>query len=299
MTLDDLLAAAETIKNENGVGKNTSTRVGALLANMINYFATNLSTETQKLIDEAVRKYTSGVRKGMTVQFDPDLPLPAGFVFSNGNGGVKINGVTIPDWRGRVPVGFDPLSPTTPTNAGDLTKNYGKVGNTGGKSWYKLTGRQSGIQKHRHPIAGTDGNDQSSTKGREMNPNPDSTEDYGNKTKYVEHSDALDDHDNRMEYGVAYWITKYSDDVVGEGGVTVYQIEHVITTANGVMNEITFEVEGNDTFPLPVNFDYDHDYTIYDGGIMVRPIIDRVAATAKFKKVPLLGNEITYKYYPL
>ena len=295
MTLDDLLAAAQTIKNENGVGKNTSTRVGALLANMINYFATNLSTETQKLIDEAVRKYTSGVRKGMTVQFDPDLPLPAGFVFSNGNGGVKINGVSIPDWRGRVPVGFDPLSSPTPTNAEPTNKNYGKVGNTGGVTGIKLTGKQSGVQSHDHDVLVFKGKYDGT--GSQDGVKPSGTIKF--KTDKSGYKDAEESFDNRMEYGVAYWITKYSDDVVGEGGITVYQIEHVITTANGVMNEITFEVEGNDTFPLPVNFDYDHDYTIYDGGIMVRPIIDRVAATAKFKKVPLLGNEITYKYYPL
>ena len=295
MTLDDLLAAAQTIKNENGVGKNTSTRVGALLANVINYFATNLSTETQKLIDEAVRKYTSGVRKGMTVQFDPGLPLPAGFVFSNGNGGVKINGVSIPDWRGRVPVGFDPLSSPTPTNAEPTNKNYGKVGNTGGVTGIKLTGKQSGVQSHDHDVLVFKGKYDGT--GSQDGVKPSGTIKF--KTDKSGYKDAEEYFDNRMEYGVAYWITKYSDDVVGEGGVTVYQKKTTITTTDGVMNESTYVVEGTSEFLLPIDFDYDHDYTFFNGPLMTEPELNRVTRMATFSPVPLAGNKITIKYYPL
>lgn len=212
MTIDDLLAAAETIKTENGVRKNTSTRVGVLFANMINYFGTNISTETQALIDEAVKKYTSGVRKGMTVQFDPGLPLPVGFVFANGNGGVKINGVTIPDWRGRVPVGFDPLSALTPANADKSVKNYGKVGNTGGVTGIKLTGKQSGVQSHDHDVLVFKGKYDGT--GSQEGVKPGGTIKF--KTDKSGYKDAEESFDNRMEYGVAYWITKFSDDYTAE-----------------------------------------------------------------------------------
>jgi len=216
MTIDDLLAAAETIKNENGVGKNTSTRVGALLSNMINHFATNISPETQSLIDEAVKKYTSGVRKGMTVQFDPGLPLPAGFVFANGNGGVKINGVTIPDWRGRVPVGFDPLSALIPANADKSVKNYGKVGNTGGVTGIKLTGKQSGLKKHKHRIIDIESDNSGSSKNALKVENTDHINGVQVYTAESGYEDAEESFDNRMEYGVAYWITKFSDDYTAE-----------------------------------------------------------------------------------
>jgi len=47
-----------------------------------------------------------------------------------------------------------------------------------------------------------------------------------------------------------------------------------------------------------------HDYTIYDGGVMVEPAIDYITRTATFDVVPLAyngtkKNKITYKYYQI
>ena len=196
----DLVAKANLIKNETVDEANSADRIGQMFIDLINFAAA-----------------TSGIKKGMTIEWDLNLgPIPTGFVLADGYGGIKCNGVTVPDKRDRFEIGYNPAKFPLPLNTDGLVENYGKIGNTGGTNWYKLTGKQSGIQKHRHTIAGTDGNDQSSTKGREMNPNPDSLEDYGNKTRYVDHADALDDHDNRPQYIVVCKITKVSDDYTAE-----------------------------------------------------------------------------------
>jgi len=146
--------------------------------------------------------------KGSIIDFDViNNVIPNGFHEADGS---FIEGYGwLPDRRKRVSVGRDTrINQSQATNVTDLTENYGVAGSTGGRPNVLLTGKQSGIQKHRHGIAGTDGNDQSSTKGREMNPNPDSTEDYGNQTKYIDNADALEAHENRMPYYVACVIVK-------------------------------------------------------------------------------------------
>jgi len=143
MTIDDLLAAAEVIKSETGISKNTHIRVGAILENMINFFANNIAPVTSDLIKDAISKSTSGIRKGMTVEWDLDLgPIPTGFVLANGNGGVKINGVTIRDRRGSFAIGYDPAKFSIPFDdaiEGKGIENYGKVGNVGGSNKHTLT----------------------------------------------------------------------------------------------------------------------------------------------------------------
>jgi len=140
MTIDDLLAAAEVIKNETAISKNTHIRVGAILENMINYFANNVAPVTSELIKDAIAKSTSGIIKGMTVGWDLDLgPIPTGFALANGNGGAKINGVTIQDRRGSFAIGYNPAKFALPLDDTKGIENYGKVGNTGGSNSHTLT----------------------------------------------------------------------------------------------------------------------------------------------------------------
>ena len=79
----------------------------------------------------------------------------------------------------------------------------------------------------------------------------------------------------------------------------IYQKSFTDNSTNGVMNNTTFLIEGKKDFLIPEDMDLTHDYTIYDGGIMVKPTIDLVTRIATFSSVPLYENEITYKYYAL
>ena len=84
----------------------------------------------------------------------------------------------------------------------------------------------------------------------------------------------------------------------------IYQKSFVDDSTDGVMNESTYINEGKNVFLLPEDMDLTHDYTIYDGGVMVEPAIDYIARTATFDVVPLAyngtkKNKITYKYYKI
>jgi len=79
----------------------------------------------------------------------------------------------------------------------------------------------------------------------------------------------------------------------------IYQKSATDNSTNGVYNLDAGVTEGKSEFLIPVDMDLDHDYTIFDGGVMVKPTIDTVTRIATFSSVPLNENEITYKYYPI
>jgi len=237
MEVNDLLAAAETIKNENSINKNSSNRIGVMLENMINFFSTTISPAAAALIQDAVSKSTTGVRKGMSVVWSGAIAeIPVGYVLSNGNNGQPINGVVVPDYRSRFLIGYDSSKASFPINVSDTTENYGKAGNTGGEATHKLT--VSEIPAHKHRILGNAGNDQSNTQGREMGING---PDYGNIT---ENAGGDQSHENRPPYYVVYWITKVSDDTTAEYN-SAYQSYKTTTTDNPIKTEAEWVVSLN------------------------------------------------------
>jgi len=74
------------------------------------------------------------------------LSLPDGFELCSG--GTPVNGITIPDLRGRFLVGIDPRELSSPTNTTDLVVNYGAIGNRGGLNQVVLEKDQLPIHSH-------------------------------------------------------------------------------------------------------------------------------------------------------
>lgn len=178
---------------------------------------------------EIKTKVGSGIQKGMSVFWDLNLgPIPDGFVLSDGNGGAKINGVTILDQRGRFIIGYDPAKFSIPVDDSTGIENYGKVGNTGGANSLKLTIDQ--LPKHSFKIMTSQTGDNTSAPN-----NPEGTlewssvhkngnQDYDGKVKNAvadlgKTNDLGGDKafDNRPLYITACMITKVTDDVTGGG----------------------------------------------------------------------------------
>jgi hypothetical protein len=192
----DLVAKANLIKNETVDEANSADRIGQMFIDLINFAASS-----------------SGIQKGMSIEWDLNLgPIPPGFVLADGYGGVKCNGVTVPDKRDRFSIGYNPAKYPLPIDTTDLIENYGKVGNTGGKNWYKLTGAQSGSAPHDHDIPASTGTVDGTGSQQGIKP-PGTTK---IKTSLSTAKDATEDHDNRPQYIVACFITKVSDDYTAE-----------------------------------------------------------------------------------
>ena len=196
----DLVAKANLIKNETVDEANSADRIGQMFIDLINFAASS-----------------SGILKGMSVEWDLNYaPIPPGFVLADGYGGVKCNGVTVPDHRDRFVIGYNPAKFPLPADATGLVENYGKVGNTGGKNWYKLTGAQSGLQEHDHPITDIESDNSGDAKNAFKIENTDHLNTSTMKTAKVAAKDATEDHDNRPQYIVVCIITKVSDDYTAE-----------------------------------------------------------------------------------
>lgn len=243
--VSDLLAAAAIIKEETGLGKNTHVRIGAMFEAIINYFATNVSDEATTKIEDIVKKYASGLQKGMSVRWDLNLgAIPTGFVLNNGNGGVKINGVTIPDDRRRFTVGYDPAKAVLPADSIDLTENYGKVGNTGGVNSITLKSTESGSPEKSIEVQLYDpwsDNGAAVFGSGEVH----SGHANGKGTISIPAANAADAHENRPLYITVCWITKVSDDTTPQYN-SAYQSYVSTTTDNPVLEEAQWvaRVEG-------------------------------------------------------
>jgi microcystin-dependent protein len=245
MEVNDLLAAAETIKNENSINKNSSNRIGVMLENMINFFSTTISPAAAALIQDAVSKSTTGVRKGMSVVWSGAIAeIPAGYVLSNGNNGQPINGVVVPDYRSRFLIGYDSSKAALPASAIDVTENYGKGGNTGGANSVSLIAAQNGAHDHKmfsitSGINNTELADWPNARAAVRvtgNINGDDNNCYVLKAVdtiptagVTSTSGSGQAHENRPPYYVVYWITKVSDDTTAEYN-SAYQSYKATTT---------------------------------------------------------------------
>lgn len=216
---------------------------------------------------------------GLAENISPDYRL------CNGNNGVPVNGVTIPDLRKFFLVGYDPNEP-----------DYNTIGKTGGLEEVLLTGYQSGVQPHTHDIPNYTGTVDGT--GSQQGIKPTGTTKL--KTSLSDAKAALSAHENRPPYYTVAYIIRVVPQVISGGvGSTVYQKKAVIDTTDGVMNESTYVIEGTSVFSLPFDFDYNYDSTFFDGALLTEPVLDPILKTATFSPVPLSGNKITIKYYPL
>jgi len=220
---------------------------------------------------------------GLASDISPDYRL------CNGNNGVPVNGVVIPDLRKFFLVGYDPNEP-----------DYNTIGKTGGLKEVALTAAQ--IPSHDHhngafnqllwkdPMGAGTSHQTDVTVGE-----PDVL--HSAKLLNVGGDQA---HENRPPYYTVAFIIRVVPQVISGGvGSTVYMKKAVITTTDGVMNESTYIIEGTSVFALPFDFNYNQDSTFFDGALLTEPILDPVLKTATFTPVPLAGNKITIKYYPL
>jgi microcystin-dependent protein len=162
------------------------------------------------------------------------------------------------DWRGKVAVGYDDRKAATPTSNPGMVENYGAIGNTGGKNFYKLTGAQSGLKKHFHYIfkqitisannflrdnkektATTDGaSHYSDNNNMYAIQYTDQPADAG-KSSEVGDTSATEDHDNRMEYVVGAYIQRVKPEVVSGGGGTISSTETAPYVLSGLDADIT------------------------------------------------------------
>ena len=95
-------------------------------------------------------------------------------------------------------------------------KNYAAIGNTGGKSFYKLTSAQSGLQAHEHDVPVYTGTVDGTGSQQGIKP----TGATKLKTSTIPAKDALEDHENRMEYVVCAYIQRVKPEVFGMDGTT-------------------------------------------------------------------------------
>jgi hypothetical protein len=123
--------------------------------------------------------------------------IPSAYAICDGS---TVNGITTPNKCGRVTIGYDPSSNSVPANVTDLTENYGKAGNMGGKGTVLLKSQESGLPAHKVPYYGS--GSPSSNPGFYMHANQDGQE------ISVPAQDASSAHENRMPYIVGIFIMK-------------------------------------------------------------------------------------------
>lgn len=117
------------------------------------------------------------------------------------------------DWRGQVGLGLDRRQAATlPTDSlgkydaqGNLVENYGKLGNTGGESWHKLTTPELARHRHKEGFHIVDGGSsypfvaaRNGADGANGSQDDLYTEEVGDNKP----------HENRMRYRVAAWVQK-------------------------------------------------------------------------------------------
>jgi microcystin-dependent protein len=177
------------------------------------------------------------VPTGLISMFSGTL-IPAGWGLCDGT---VQGGIQTPDLRGRFVIGFDTYSPppldiatgrpvvlpsptasVTPATAPNdgLTKNYGKIGNTGGEIGHVLLSGESGVPTHVHtvnPHSHPIGTGQNAYEPGGLVPrgdsayehhSPQSTDAVGLTTNANAAADALAPHENRPPYYVLAYIIK-------------------------------------------------------------------------------------------
>lgn len=233
--------------------------------------------------------------------------VPTGYWMCNGEDVAGYG--RVPDLRSRFIVGYDPRS-----------TDYNAIGKFGGLLSVLLTAAQSGLRKHWHYIfKQSNENTKFLRDDKERTPITDGVSHYGDnnnmyaiqsslqdanagRSSEVPDASATDSHENRPPYYTLAFIIRVAPPA--PTGLTVYQVSATDDSCDGVMNETTYINEGKSEFLIPADMDLAHDYTIYDGGVMVEPTINITTRIAKFDTVPLeyngtKKNKITYKYYQL
>lgn len=131
--------------------------------------------------------------------------IPSGFALCDGS---TVNSVVTPNLSGRFVVGYDDDSAGTPANSTDLTENFGKIGNTGGKNNVTLTTSQ--MPSHQHDsawgdknVTGPFGNVPNVT-----NSYGSASSDFDNNRYYTSASGGGAAHENRPAYYVLAYIMK-------------------------------------------------------------------------------------------
>ncbi len=174
------------------------------LTQIVNEFATKAELDAVRLLV---------MPRGAIIEYDlknNPLPLPVGWVSCVGG---SLDGYgNIPDKRERVTIGYNPDSNNTPTNVideretnGSLKRNYGAVGNTGGKYEVQLTKQESGLPDftidlgYNSKVDGTGDNNEGWVPNDTANVHV---------IENVVGKSAEKSHENRMPYVVGYFIVK-------------------------------------------------------------------------------------------
>jgi len=146
------------------------------------------------------------------------------------------------DMRGKVPLGYDPAAFATPTVATGMTKNYGAIGNIGGKSFVTLDKTQIPALKVTLPgQRGGDNNDNSNITafaGGDKGPDEKSF----NFSIEVNTEAGDQAHENRMEYVVGAFIQRVKPEVVVGDGKSAYDSYKDTTTDNPILTEAQWEL---------------------------------------------------------
>ncbi|CAL2093337.1 hypothetical protein [Tenacibaculum sp. 190524A05c] len=155
------------ITNKLGVGVTQPSKSLEVNANNDSVKLDNLAevnSQTPLVIDSQgnVGKNTNGITSanfipGMIMMWSGNVDnVPTGWILCDGNGGTQINGLIIPDLRGRFVIGFSRNSSTSPTNNPSKTaENYGRIHNKGGLRDVALS--SSEIPAHNHKMKLTSG----------------------------------------------------------------------------------------------------------------------------------------------
>ena len=249
----------------------------------------------------------------------------------------------VPDMRGRFIVGADPRTPSFPVNSDTNLKNYGTVGNTGGKDNVQLAITEIPEHSFKTVIAGnnnepplrnnndasivdirddrSDGNNDYALDGKVGTPTLGKTNTVGGdqphenrppyyvvafiiRTTYQNAISGLSAYQIALQAGFIGTKEEWLLSLKGPKGDPIYQKSFQDDSTDGVMNTTTYLTEGKSEFLIPVDMDLTHEYTIFDGGVMVEPTINQITRIATFDTVPLgyngaKKNKITYKYYPI
>ena len=148
--------------------------------------------------------------KGAIIMWSGEIAtIPTGFALCDGS---TVNGVATPNLKGRFVVGYDASKVNTPTNSTDLTENYGKVKNTGGRNSVALTTAQ--MPSHDHVLnigCGTTRHKDSGTKYVPARNFAHSLTDLSDAEKWTgvtAYSGTSQAHENRPAYYVLAFIMK-------------------------------------------------------------------------------------------
>ncbi|WP_299135495.1 hypothetical protein [uncultured Tenacibaculum sp.] len=281
----------------------------------------NVSSQTPLVIDAEgnVGKNTTGISSanflpGMVMMWSGDpTTVPVGWILCDGRTG--INGIKIPDLRGRFIVGYDSRKSTSPVNTSSKnTENYGKIHNTGGLGTVKLEISEMPRHKHEWKYGTEKDDDNSGGSHNEFTLIPKGN----NYVSPIEDAGGDSPHENRPPYYVLAFIIYVGDynvlPVVNAGKNQIIKLPTnsatlsgsasdsdgtisstiwsqgssnpsgaVIVSNNTLTTQVTGLVQGNYTFKLTVK---DNEGAVVNDTVVVAvhaPVIFSAFGVLKFK----------------